>query len=718
MSNLINHHDESNAHKESTLAPCETTNKWQNTPENICSVHQCEQHSNYNQSLLVDNMQQDDVTITDQLISDDCWPGDRIFDIKYAPDHCISLYDGYLANLVSQISGLTISATMLPNIAPQGITIDSLKSHVRCSIPSIASTHVLSCFDSNTFFSSRTTTSSATLMNSRYPGRKVFLIIGAGPAGLFMAIQCLLRGHAVTLIEQRKAYNRSIACGLFETEIKFFEFIGLPSCIFPCVTNYTKTRAMYIPDVEELMLKIAMKLGALVYLGCQFDATHQSITSFSASDRGIRCWDGLPVYQETYTMYDVLVYATGNAKSIPLNLFGLKSPRPFSQVFQEFQHGLSYHHLPKDANLAPHLRRLYHRSYSYPPIQSVSNHQQTSFDSSSPIERFLFDTSYEGGIMIFKRLLKEAPYLNYWLRTDRQQDILSLSQHPLFAMVAHIPASIFAANQPQKQVSKLPADWIFVPCFQSLNNVNDNQIHSIQFEGPLPIHHDLDVDRFPVYQLANTLLQNYLKVPLNENQWEHWHEKDTTWTKYSQHSLRIFRLQFETLLQEGRLCVKRTETGAITLDHARSSSSMWGTFTDPINFAQKEFLIIGDNLCTPYYRFGIGLHNATRAIQAYFNPDPKERLRQLLDFEATLIKQIFLTLFSQSRSLETNRRDRDLLKMIYTSYKTYRKSLCNKKHIHTDVDDVSTVFEGEDGCHNLSLRSVATIVIWLMNKFD
>ena len=668
--------------------------------------------------LFLDEVQQDNTTIIDTLMSDDYWPGDRIFDTKFPPDRCIEFYDDYLASLVSRISGLTTSAAMLPNLAPHNVTIDSLKSQGRCSIPSIASAHVLSCFDSDTFFSSRTTTPLATRTNPRYSERKRFLIVGAGPAGLFMAIQCLLRGHTVILIEQRKTYNRSIACGLFESEIEFFQSIGLPSCIFPCVKGYNKTRAMYIPDVEELMLKIAMKLGAFVYLGCQFDATHQTITSFSASDYGVCCWNGLPVHQETRIMYDVLVYATGNAKSIPLNLFQLKSPRPFSEVFQEFQHVLSYHQSPQQANSTRDRHHLYCRSYSYPPLQNVNNHRHTSVDSRSPIERFLFDTSYDGGIMIFKRLLKDAQYLSFWLRTDHWKDILSLSQHPLLAMVAHIPASIFAANQPQKLVTKLPADWIFVPCFQSLKTVNDNQIHSIQFEGPLPIHHDLDVNRFPVYKFANTLLQNYLNVPLNENQWQHWHEKDTAWTKYSQHSLRIFRLHFETLLQEGRLCLKQTETGTITLDHARSTSSTWGYFTDPIDFAQKEFLIIGDNLCTPYYRFGIGLHNATRLIRAYFNSDPKEKLRQLLDFEATLVKQIFLTLFSQSCSLETNRRDRDLLKLIYTSYQTYRKNLCGKKCVHMDVDNVRIRCDDEDSCHNLGFRSTATIIIWLMNKFD
>ncbi|CAF3086554.1 unnamed protein product [Rotaria sp. Silwood2] len=470
-------------------------------------------------------------------------------------------------------------------------------------------------------------------MKPRCPEGKRFLIIGGGPAGLFMAIQCLLRGHSVTLIEQRTEYDRAVACGLLETEVKFFQLI----------------------DIEEIMMKIVMKMGGLIYLGCQFDPKNQKISSYSQSKSGIRCWDGLKVDQEESCFdYDNLII--------------------YGQI-------ISKNHLCAII-LALFFCHTFCRKYLFPKLSSIItlssclNHHHR-FNS---IKEFLLDKSYDGGAMIVKRLQDKTEYLDDWLRNVEQQHILNLSQYPLLAMVAHIPAKVFISYQPQKQVRKMPTDWIFIPCFTSSENINNNQINTVQFEGPLPIHYDQDSKKFPVYEFFTALLNNYLKVSLKEIEWNKWCKKDKTFKNYSQRSIRSFPQQFETLLQYGRLHIERKETGDIIVDYERSKCSMWGHFTDPNSCStQKEFLVIGDSLCSPYYRFGIGLHNATRTVLSYFHPDPNERLRQMLDVEISLVKQIILTLFSQSSSFQINESDFDLQHLIDN---TLQKKLEDNVSLH------------------------------------
>ncbi|CAF1294940.1 unnamed protein product [Rotaria sordida] len=332
------HQDNSNYKKEPTTVSFEPINGSQTITEEINNINKRERDNSNRHLPLSNELSKNDVTYTALLIAIDCWPGDCIFDRQVAPDRCIKRYDNYLADMMSKISGLPITAEQLPNISPYGIVIDHMHNYERCSARCIATEHVLSCFQSSTFFGSRVLTSFTSMMKPRCPEGKRFLIVGAGPAGLFMAIQCLLRGHAVTLVERRTMYNRAVACGLLETEMKFFQLIGLPSCFFIRAIHDAKDIGVYIADIEEIMMKIAMKMGALIYLGCQFEPIRQMISSSSESKPGIRCWDGSSVHQEIYTAYDVLVYATGNTKSIPLDLFKMEPPRLFSEVFKEFHY--------------------------------------------------------------------------------------------------------------------------------------------------------------------------------------------------------------------------------------------------------------------------------------------------------------------------------------------------------------------------------------------
>lgn len=645
----------------------ESINESQIITEEINNINKCE-WDNSNRHLALSNDLSKNVLTDTILMANNCWPGDRIFDKQVAKDRCIKYYDGYLADMMSKISGLPITVEQLPNISPSGIVIDHMHNYERCSAQCIATEHVLSCFHSSTFFGSRVLTSSTSTMKPRCPEGKRFLIVGAGPAGLFMAIQCLLRGHAVTLIEQRTIYNRAVACGLLEMEMKFFQLIGLPSCFFIRATHDVKDIGVYIADIEEIMMKIAMKMGALVYLGCQFEPTRQMISSSSESKPGIRCWDGVSVHQEIYTDYDVLVYATGNTKSIPLDLFKLKPPRLFSEIFKEFHYLWSSDSKSSlGNNLAADFHRIHRQRHSNSQSSCAINPSYHLNCNYSAIKQFLLDTSYEGGAIIVSRLGKKEKYLDHWLRTVKQQNIVLLSQQSLLAVVAHIPVSVFVSSRPLQQVAKIPDDWIYCPCFRSFESINNNQVHTIQCEGPLPIHYHLHAEQFPVYKFFTSFLQNYFNMSLNKTQWQRWCQQDALFENYSQRSIRAFPQRFQTLLQYGRLYINQTETGDVVLDHARSKSSMWGYFIDPIHSTQKEFLIIGDSLCTPYYRFGIGLHNATRTALSYFHSDSNERLRQILDVEVSLVKQIILTLFSQSSSFKINQSDPDLLDLIKTT---------------------------------------------------
>ncbi|CAF3413090.1 unnamed protein product, partial [Rotaria sp. Silwood2] len=136
--------------------------------------------------------------ITNQILMkhEDGWPGDRIFDEQHSPNYCIKHYDEYFAELMSKISDLPITSNELPNISPC-VDINHMHNDERCSVQCIAIQHVLSCFHSKTFFGSKLSTRLTSTMKPRCPEGKRFLIIGGGPAGLFMAIQCLLRGHSV-----------------------------------------------------------------------------------------------------------------------------------------------------------------------------------------------------------------------------------------------------------------------------------------------------------------------------------------------------------------------------------------------------------------------------------------------------------------------------------------------------------------------------------------
>lgn len=113
---------------------------------------------------------------------------------------------------------------------------------------------------------------------------KHYLVVGGGPIGLVMAIEALLRGHRVTVVDSRKADRRDRYVGVWPKDIAKLTNYGLPECAWVVwtVLNATNDRAPVARrNTSRLFLNISVavriltwsvvKLGGTVLRGLFFD---------------------------------------------------------------------------------------------------------------------------------------------------------------------------------------------------------------------------------------------------------------------------------------------------------------------------------------------------------------------------------------------------------------------------------------------------------------
>lgn len=534
-------------------------------------------------------------------MSRDSWLGDIIFDPKQDVQQCVKSYDEHLLRLFRDMSGNTVEA--LPNLKPLGVDVNLCGKESRCSVQIVKDTHFLECIHSDNFYPESHTNHREKHISGDGQKRK-FLIIGAGPAGNYMAIQCLLRGHIVTLVELRKGYRRSIPCAFFHDDLDFFRTLGIPRSIFvKPPAEYSKKYSLSLADIEEIFLKIALKLGAYTYMGCTYDWEHDEVISVNGN--GIRLWDGVEINRERVE-FDTIVNCTGDMTQLPRELFKLGPARKFSSIVKEYK----------------------------------------SYDYSNPSDFFLHtDDGME--TLIASRISADPEDLKTFMSLPRYD-----KYDEVFAFVSNFDPAIF--HDPwlvSKRTALLPNNWIINTDY----HCDKDTIEQVQFEGPFPHMPDLKIDLTTnPYRFVKHLLEEMLDLELNQDQWMHYVNKDSAYPEYFQRKVRVFKTQFRSMIQPGYLKIKSGR-----LDYEHSHPSMVGVFKRDIDETEKEYLIIGDSLQVPFYRFGNGYNNATLEIRAYF-----EGRNAMLDCELSLIKQAVLVLFSVYRSSKINEKNELLVNLI------------------------------------------------------
>ena len=145
------------------------------------------------------------------------------------------------------------------------------------------------------------------------------LVIGAGPCGLRMAIEALLLGVNVTVIEARPYFDRNNVTKLWRFVMEDLKSLGAKK-IYPQLgtgaVNHVSIRIL-----QTILLKIALILGAKVRVAEKFIGLNEP--------KGIKSWSSLierklpngnsEIYAE---QYDMIVCASG--RNVPLEGFERK----------------------------------------------------------------------------------------------------------------------------------------------------------------------------------------------------------------------------------------------------------------------------------------------------------------------------------------------------------------------------------------------------------
>ena len=106
----------------------------------------------------------------------------------------------------------------------------------------------------------------ALTIDQECPRRHVF-VLGAGPAGLAAAVQLRLRNHNVVVCEQREVYSRNRYIGVYKEITHFMAALGMPERMTYDFSQYRGKRGIMLADIQTLLHGIALKLGAVIYMG-------------------------------------------------------------------------------------------------------------------------------------------------------------------------------------------------------------------------------------------------------------------------------------------------------------------------------------------------------------------------------------------------------------------------------------------------------------------
>jgi len=107
---------------------------------------------------------------------------------------------------------------------------------------------------------------------SRLDGRRI-VIVGAGPCGLYAAIELRLLGARVTVVERRTSFSRINQLHLWKWCFGEIKDLGA-KCLEPPPVDFGANPDLYnisISDLQALLLKTALLFGVEVMLGAEFN---------------------------------------------------------------------------------------------------------------------------------------------------------------------------------------------------------------------------------------------------------------------------------------------------------------------------------------------------------------------------------------------------------------------------------------------------------------
>ncbi len=140
------------------------------------------------------------------------------------------------------------------------------------------------------------------IISSLYGGEKPLsvVIIGAGPAGLAMAIEASKEGFAVTLVERRVCYTRKQGLFLFEPALELLNKweVVLPDMVVGALSDKERVGILEINMLEKALAETVTRLNITQIHG-EFTCAHESFAEI-VTQEGI-----------ALVPYDVLVGADG-----------------------------------------------------------------------------------------------------------------------------------------------------------------------------------------------------------------------------------------------------------------------------------------------------------------------------------------------------------------------------------------------------------------------
>jgi len=101
---------------------------------------------------------------------------------------------------------------------------------------------------------------------------KKIVVVGGGPSGMFAAIEALLHGHEVTVIEARSIGVRTRLLGMYPSDVMDLVRFGAPIELFHDTFSWCDKYAGTLYDMERMLGAIALKLGATIYRNAKAQA--------------------------------------------------------------------------------------------------------------------------------------------------------------------------------------------------------------------------------------------------------------------------------------------------------------------------------------------------------------------------------------------------------------------------------------------------------------
>eukprot|EP00978_Attheya_sp_CCMP212_P018502 scaffold50667_cov48-Attheya_sp.AAC.4 len=275
--------------------------------------------------------------------------------------------------------------------------------------------------------------------------RKRIIIMGGGPSGLLAAIESILHGHDVTLIEARPAAVRTRCVGLHPVDVIELARLGAPVELFQDTFAYIEKGGVALYEIERFLTAIALKLGVKIYRNAAGIAPTESsqlergeviiryrepsrktaIPTTGEIDRNtiVLCEQAsrkLIIDDELMLRFDILIDSTGGRRTFVPALLGSKE--------------------------------------SVVPLH-ICAADQLEFDSS----RSTYEDPKEEHITQVMKSTNWEDFCKEMVYGKIDPSIIPQNQE-VTAFLANMPRSVFKSDQPVPNLfPACPPDWIFIP---------------------------------------------------------------------------------------------------------------------------------------------------------------------------------------------------------------------------------------------------------------